>query len=134
MRIIKERKFGTTRCHLLTFWYADSTGAGYSFPCDETGKVDVASLCEAAHASYNGCLAGEMNGFQMRAPFVHSFDQDWIEDAEGRCECGRVVVLSGFTNTCDCGRDYSRSGQELAPRSQWGEDTGESLSEVLAIR
>ncbi len=34
-------------------------------------------------------------------------------------------------NTCDCGRDYNAFGQILAPRSQWGEETGESLSDIL---
>lgn len=51
-----------------------------------------------------------------------------------RCGCGGKVVCEGFTNTCDrCGRDYNGSGQLLAPRSQWGEETGESLSDILGI-
>lgn len=48
-----------------------------------------------------------------------------------RCECGQEVRCSGFTNTCDCGRDYNWAGQLLAPRSQWGEETGECLSDIL---
>lgn len=40
--------------------------------------------------------------------------------------CGETLDLSAFTNTCArCGRDYNSMGQELAPRSQWGEETGE---------
>lgn len=50
-----------------------------------------------------------------------------------RCECGLSVYLHGFTNTCECGRDYNMSGQELAHRSQWGEETGESLSDILSV-
>jgi hypothetical protein len=38
----------------------------------------------------------------------------------GRCVCGREVELTGNTNSCDCGREYNWSGQELAPRDQWG--------------
>ena len=54
--------------------------------------------------------------------------------ALGQCSCGEEVLLSGFTNTCDqCGKDYNLSGQELAPRSQWDEETGESLSDILII-
>jgi len=49
----------------------------------------------------------------------------------GECVCGREVMLYSFTNACDCGRDYNMSGQELAPRSQWGEETGESASDIL---
>lgn len=43
-----------------------------------------------------------------------------------RC-CGVELVCDAFTNTCDhCGADYNFAGQLLAPRSQWGEETGES--------
>ena len=57
------------------------------------------------------------------------------EQAMGPCDvCGHEVVLSGFTCTCDyCGADYNSSGQRLAPREQWGEETGESLADILRI-
>lgn len=42
-----------------------------------------------------------------------------------KCTCGREVLCAEFTNTCECGIDYNMSGQMLAPRSQWGEETGE---------
>ena len=42
-----------------------------------------------------------------------------------KCACRREVQCDAFTNTCDCGREYNWSGQELAPREQWGEETGE---------
>jgi hypothetical protein len=51
-----------------------------------------------------------------------------------RCECGREVVCYGFTNECDCGRDYNMSGSLLAPREQWGEETGESLADIFSER
>jgi len=42
------------------------------------------------------------------------------------CGCGRNVWCDEFTNTCDvCLTDYNWAGQRLAPRSQWGEETGE---------
>ena len=49
------------------------------------------------------------------------------------CDCGHNLELTAFTNTCVCGTDFNMSGQRLAPRSQWGEETGESVSEILAI-
>lgn len=50
----------------------------------------------------------------------------------GLCDsCGREVVLSGFTNTCDCGADYNMNGTRLASRSFWGEETGESLCDIM---
>lgn len=48
--------------------------------------------------------------------------------------CGQDLECPGFTNTCPiCGADYNWAGQRLAPRSQWGEETGESLSDILSI-
>ena len=48
-----------------------------------------------------------------------------------QCSCGEEVLCYGNTNTCECGRDYNMSGQLLAHRSQWGEETGESPSDVV---
>ncbi len=62
------------------------------------------------------------------------YTHSWREPGIGRCHCGRHVILEGFTNTCACGRDYNSAGQELAPRAQWGEETGESLSDILNIK
>lgn len=48
-----------------------------------------------------------------------------------KCDCGREVECSGFTSTCDCGLDYNGSGQQLAPREQWGEETGEHWTDII---
>jgi len=50
-----------------------------------------------------------------------------------KCDCGKEVVCEHFTNTCECGADYNRSGQMLASREQWGEETGEHLGDILRI-
>jgi hypothetical protein len=48
-----------------------------------------------------------------------------IERKEVRC-CGEWLRCDNFTTTCpDCGADYNMSGDRLAPREQWGEETGE---------
>lgn len=47
------------------------------------------------------------------------------------CHCGATVLCSDFTNTCSCGRDYNWSGMLLAPRSCWGEETGETAADIL---
>jgi hypothetical protein len=78
----------------------------------------------------------------LRDPSPHGYIQDCpkcggfcrIINRWGTCVCGEEVEFSGFTNTCECGRDYNSSGQELAPRSQWGEETGESLADILSIK
>lgn len=51
--------------------------------------------------------------------------------AIGECECGKQLQLDAFTNPCGCGREYNSSGSLLAPRDQWGEETGETLADIL---
>lgn len=61
-------------------------------------------------------------------------------DADGRvigakCDCGEYLPSHGPGRdlSCDkCGRDYNSSGQRLAPRSQWGEETGETAEDFDA--
>lgn len=39
-----------------------------------------------------------------------------------------VELYNSWASSCDnCHTEYNGSGQELAPRSQWGEETGESF-------
>ena len=48
--------------------------------------------------------------------------------------CGRVLRCYDFTNTCPkCGADYNWNGCRLAPRSQWGEETGEHPADIARI-
>lgn len=55
--------------------------------------------------------------------------------AIGQCDCGAQVELAHFTNCCDrCGADYNSSGQRLAPREFWGEDTGEHPADIARIK
>ena len=114
--------------YFLMYVYVDDADAGFMFPCDATG-TPLLEGCPAAQANYKACLRGEVNGravefvgLTQRVHYRHI-------PAEGRCACGRLVLLDGFTNACACGRDYDSSGQLLAPREQWGEETGESPSD-----
>jgi len=46
--------------------------------------------------------------------------------------CGEKLVCDEFTNTYPrCGSDYNWNGSLLAPRSQWGEETGECAADIL---
>lgn len=46
--------------------------------------------------------------------------------------CGVTFPCDDFTNTCaDCGADYDSAGNRLAPREQWGEETGETAADIL---
>jgi hypothetical protein len=63
---------------------------------------------------------------------VHNKETGRREEAAVlRCDCRRKVELWGFTNSCDCGRDYNFAGQLVAPREQWGEETGEHWSDCI---
>jgi hypothetical protein len=59
--------------------------------------------------------------------------EDEAPHPEGlRCECGAFLDWCGFGQdySCDrCGREYNSGGQALAPRSQWGEETGETAAD-----
>jgi hypothetical protein len=46
-----------------------------------------------------------------------------------RCDCtAEVHCDNAWANECErCEREYNGSGQQLAPRSQWGEETGETF-------
>lgn len=52
-----------------------------------------------------------------------------FKDKYVKCSCGEEVPCGRFTNTCQCGRDYSFDGSLLADRSLWGEETGEHWTE-----
>lgn len=48
------------------------------------------------------------------------------------CDCGEVFTIYSDPEACPrCGADYNLTGQRLAPRSQWGEETGETLADIL---
>ena len=51
---------------------------------------------------------------------------------EYRCACGAKLHWQGPGRDLDCercGRSFNTAGQELAPRSQWGGETGESAAD-----
>lgn len=113
------------------FWYVGHRNWGYSFKCDEKGVVDTSKLNPGQLASYESCLTGTINGSPVYDAGVQRHVNYWVEPMVGLCRCGESVYLDNFTNTCACGRDYSMSGQLLAPREQWGEETGEHWSDII---
>lgn len=67
-----------------------------------------------------------------RVPYTRG-DGRQVERLMIKCDCGEEVLCARFTNACTCGADYNMSGQRLAPREQWGEETGEHPSDVAMI-
>ena len=126
----RERKEETT--YSLYFERISLPGSGFSFPCDKDGKVFEKDLHPCALTNYQNLVAGKEEGY--KAGEITSSVHRHVEPAVGLCNhCNKEVPLHGFTNTCECGTDYNMSGQELAPREQWGEETGESLSDILGV-
>lgn len=123
MQIISKRKSVEIKTYYRDFEWRQAAGSGFRFECDERGNLLV---------PHEGLAACEANPL-LRDFGVTTITHRRVEPTVGRCGCGQEVVLDGFTNACNCGRDYSMSGQLLAPREQWGEETGESLDEILSI-
>jgi len=132
MKIISKRQLREAVEYNHHFEHRNMPGAGYGFTCNERGEVDVGALNPCAAVNYQKCLNGTYDVIDQG---IQKSEWSWVEPAIGLCGCGSKMDLDGFTNTCDrCGRDYNMSGQLLAPRSQWGEETGETLDEILRIR
>ena len=133
MRIIKPRQRCTRTSYTLFFRRRDDDrGSGFAFPCDEHGTIDEHALMPAGLASLAAARGDDAALYEE--PTVEKRTRSWNEPAVGACDCGGQVTLGGFTNTCGrCHADYNGWGQRLAPREQWGEETGESAEDILRV-
>lgn len=112
--------------------YFESTefpGSGFSFRCDESGTVDTDALAGPMRDNYWRCIVGIEDVVDRG---VRRSENTYTEPAAIRCRCGAEVVLySSWASECEkCGTEYNGGGQALAPRSQWGEETGESVADM----
>lgn len=132
MRIIRQSNRGVSVSYSLEFGVMERghLSVCMGFPCDANGNVFPLAF-DAAKANLARALAG-LDGILPMG--IREFTNRWYQSAIGECNaCKRHVTLSGFTNTCECGADYNASGQALAHRSQWGEETGETVDDILRI-
>ncbi len=133
MEIIQQRSVEIRTKYHRSFYQLGQTG-GFWFDCDKDGNVDASSLNPDARRNFAACLTGMIDGVRIIDEGAQCYDERHVTPKIGRCSCGGEVHLDRFTNTCDsCGKDYNRSGQELAPREQWGEETGESVEDILSV-
>lgn len=130
----------------LSFRYEDPAmrGSGFSFPCDEHGEVNFDGLPDPAQSNYICCAIvgsielsnvyrGDFKRYKLVKEGVVRYDMSYTQPAIIECSsCGEPVYLDGYmTNECEhCGHLYNMSGQSLAPRSQWGWDTGEHPADI----
>lgn len=131
MKILSKRERIECCSYSHNFDYVGKApGHGFAFRCDANGVIDLASMADAGRANYAKCLDGTYKVHDMG---VVKSTWHYMQPAIGECEvCGEGVALHGFTNTCDvCNTDYNMSGARLAPREQWGEETGETAADIL---
>lgn len=125
MEIIQQRERKTNVRYSLSFVWRDDPNAGFGFPCDEKGNL--LPMNKYGLENYQKCISGE---YDVIAKGIEKREWSYVEPAIGICSCGEKVYLTSFTNTCNkCEADYDLNGSRLAPRSQWGEETGEHWSE-----
>jgi hypothetical protein len=130
MKMISHSRVVECERFCREFRWERDPNSGFSFECNKSGTL--LNDNEEAQKNYRRCTDGS---FKVKDLGIVRHTWTYIEPAVGRCACGCEVVLDRFTNTCDgCNRDYNKSGQELSPREFWGEETGECVEDILAIR
>lgn len=129
MQIIQKGGRQTVTRLERRFDCSDCPGAWYGFDVDAQGEIIVTPDNQDNVAK---CLAGDVPVIDRgNVPFSVTTRIPRL----GRCDCGETVNLDGFTNRCSCGRYYASSGQRLSDPSLglWGEETGETAGEILAV-
>jgi hypothetical protein len=119
--------------YVLSFEYRHTPGAGFWFPCDKNGNIDLDKINPASLENLENCLSGT---YDVICEGVIDLSYLQEDPPEGKCVCGRTVYLAwdnGHGIDCDCGRIYNRSGQELAPRSQWDDRWSEDSTNPYCI-
>jgi hypothetical protein len=116
------------------FHYVDEPGAGFSFECDETGTPNQLDT-DTKKASFRYCMESVAQGSIVDDGMVI---EKWTSYEPPVIKCLRcqneVTLWDAWLSTCShCGADYNGSGQLLAPRHLWGEETGEHLADLITI-
>jgi hypothetical protein len=103
--------------------FDDGYNNGFSFACDENGKV-YEDLPIPALKNYKWCLENP-NKF-VRFNKVVKDSGTVRDDAHGTCHCGNEVYLhNDYYGACqcdECGQWYNLFGQELLPPEDWQEN------------
>lgn len=130
MKIIQEKQSGEDVGYVWSFDFIERQGVGFGFAVDYAGRLLTPN--KTARENYRHCIKNNHYWGKLKDQGIREVIYPWVTSRIGRCDCGEEVFLDGFTNTCDkCGRDYDISGNLLAPRSQWGEETGESWMDII---
>jgi hypothetical protein len=129
--IIRPRRVRHEDEYCMVWDSLEYPGSGYSFPCDAAGVIDTESLNPAARENLMR-LNHDWRG-HYTAPSLECRRHRIVDDAIIKCECcgHRIQLYSTWANGCDhCHAEYNGSGQRLADRCQWGEETGETAADL----
>lgn len=112
--------------HETIFEYAinfdTNTNGGYSFECDENGKVNIEGFSSIALENYNKCINGEIK--TIKPPYIKTYSRRVYNPAVATCDCGEEIELDVDSEGlcyCNCGNCYNGAGQSIRPRSEWEE-------------
>lgn len=121
LEFIARRERVETTEYFREFDRLDCPGAGFSFPSNAAGLVDLAGLQAPARVSWDKCQDGT---YPVRDAGVRIERHSYWNPAVVRCECGRRIYLDdAMTNECErCGLLCNGSGQVLAPVAQWSDE------------
>lgn len=128
---ITRRELVEVYSYAHSFRWADDPDSGFSFDCLENGEIiDNPNSRENLWM----CLFNLFERPVVYEGIVERYHSFW-GPASGRCDCGRTVWLEHEYHgiDCGCGRIYSSSGQELAPRSQWEDRWDEDSTEPYNV-
>ena len=96
----------------------------------------LSKLHPTAYANYANCRQLTEVGSSMVDEGVVDEVYRYYEPPVIEClRCQHEVVLEdAWLSTCShCGSDYNGSGQLLAPRHLWGEETGEHSADLVNL-
>jgi hypothetical protein len=132
---IRPVKRITEYSYSRVFDHVGQAGSGFGFPCDEQGNLlddKERPLNASARANYAACLTGSVNGYPVADRGIERYTNRYTEPAIIECvDCRRAVTLTHDAVRCACGRYYNLSGQALSDPSNWGEETGETATDIL---
>lgn len=117
MEIIKDSYIEESVYYTLDYELKTDPGSGFSFPCDQNGKIE--RLNDSAQANYRFC----QNNVNYNGPYIRKHIEHYRHGKTGKCNCGEVFELQNeYYGACqcpNCGQWYNLFGQHLTDPEYW---------------
>lgn len=106
-------------------------GPYYAFEVDANGEIDLEALTPIQRES----LMRASDRTVYHEPELVEYETTSTIPAHGTCTCGELVWCDDpLWNSCQCGRYYNMSGQEVNPPHSGPYETGEMYSDIYLGR